>query len=248
MKTPGDQNEAFSRDGFTIIESVYSRAEVTSILAAIAEADKENAAFRKTTDLFAIRNFLREVPACINLIFTTRFKAIISNYFGKDFFVAKSIYFDKPIQSNWFVAYHQDLTIAVKDKLSVAGFEKWTRKENSFAVQPPLSLLEDNFTVRIHLDDTNEENGALKVVPRSHRKGINRPDLIDWKNERETICSVPMGGLMIMKPLLLHASNRSTNDKRRRVIHLEFSRQELPNGLEWAEKVSSIDSASEPCL
>ena len=59
---------------------------------------------------------------------------------------------------------------------------------------------------------------------------------MDFKNEKETICEVDKGGIMIMKPLLFHASNKTTNDKRRRVIHIEFSRQELPNGLEWSEK------------
>jgi hypothetical protein len=39
-----------------------------------------------------------------------------------------------------------------------------------------------------------------------------------------------------MKPLLFHASNKTTNNERRRVLHIEFSNQELPDGLEWSEK------------
>lgn len=41
---------------------------------------------------------------------------------------------------------------------------------------------------------------------------------------------------MIMKPLLFHASKKTTNNERRRVIHIEFSKQELPSGLEWSER------------
>ncbi len=110
-----------------------------------------------------------------------------------------------------------------------------TIKQNQFAVQPPLEILQNIVTVRIHLDDTDENNGALKVVPKSHAKGIYRPETIDWTVEKEVSCNVPKGGIMLMKPLLLHSSGRTTNNRQRRVIHIEFSNQELPADLNWAE-------------
>jgi ectoine hydroxylase-related dioxygenase (phytanoyl-CoA dioxygenase family) len=74
------------------------------------------------------------------------------------------------------------------------------------------------------------------VVPQSHQKKIYRPETIDWTVETETTCCVKKGGIMIMKPLILHSSGRTTNDRKRRVIHLEFSNQELPVPLKWAER------------
>ena len=108
-------------------------------------------------------------------------------------------------------------------------------KQNQYAVQPPLHILENNFTIRIHLDDTDENNGALRVIPKSHAKGIYRPETIDWSKEREVTCIVSKGGVMLMRPLLLHASSRTTNNKKRRVIHIEFSNQSLPEPLQWSE-------------
>ncbi|WP_460562322.1 phytanoyl-CoA dioxygenase family protein [Ferruginibacter profundus] len=169
------------------------------------------------------------------MVFTKKLTDLIAEYFGSDFFVVKSIYFDKPAASNWFVSYHQDLTISVDAKPAVDGFGPWTVKQDQFAVQPPVKILEDNFTIRIHLDDTNENNGALKVIPQSHRKGICRPETIDWKTEKENICKVKRGGIMIMKPLLLHSSGRTINNKKRRVIHIECSNSKLPAGLNWSE-------------
>ncbi|CAA9197346.1 hypothetical protein FLACOL7796_01629 [Flavobacterium collinsii] len=134
------------------------------------------------------------------------------------------------------MAYHQDLTISVDQKIEVKNFENWTVKQNQFAVQPPKEVLEKNFTIRIHLDKTTKENGALKVINNSHSKGIFRVENMDFANENETICEVEQGGIMIMKPLLFHASNKTTNNERRRVIHIEFSNQQLPSGLEWSEK------------
>ena len=223
-------------NGFTIIENIYTANEVEKILQAINQADTSGQAFRKSANVFAVRQFLKEIPATKNLLFNDKLNTVVNQIFGSNYFVVKSIYFDKPEQSNWFVAYHQDLTISVNKKASLVNYGPWTVKQNQFSVQPPLDILENIFTVRIHLDDTDENNGALKVIPKSHVKNIYRPETIDWKKETETICQVKRGGIMIMKPLLLHASNRTTNNSKRRVIHIEFSNKNLPAEINWAER------------
>ena len=228
--------EEIEQNGFTIIEGIYTEKEVEQILETINKVNSSKSTFRKSNDLFAIRQFLKEIPEARALIFNNKLKALVSNLFGENFFVVKSIYFDKPETSNWFVAYHQDLTISVNSKVDIAGFGPWTVKQNQFAVQPPLDILKNIFTIRIHLDDTDANNGALKVVTGSQLKDIYRPETIDWTIEKETICEVPKGGLMIMKPLLLHGSNKTTNNKKRRVIHIEFSNFELPEQIKWAER------------
>jgi ectoine hydroxylase-related dioxygenase (phytanoyl-CoA dioxygenase family) len=225
-------------NGFTIVDAIYAPSEVAAILAIIQAVDPSNPAFRKTDDLFAIRQFLKEVPDAIPLIFNNNLKTLINSMFGEGYFAVKSIYFDKPELSNWFVAWHQDLTIVVDQKKDIPGYAPWTVKHNQFGVQPPLDILQDNFTIRIHLDDAGPDNGALKVIPGSHLKGIYRPETIDWQAETETLCPVAAGGVMIMRPLLLHASNRTTNNQKRRVVHIEFSRAGLPDGVDWAEKMS----------
>lgn len=221
--------------GFSVIDNVFSDSEIEAILALIKQADATKDTFRKSDDLFAIRQFLKEIPGTIGIIFNGRLRNTIKQLFGEDYFLVKSIYFDKPEASNWFVSYHQDLTISVDRKIEIPGFGPYTNKHNQFAVQPPLNILESNFTIRIHLDDTNEENGALRVIPNSHSKGIYRPENIDWNIEKEISCNVAKGGIMIMKPLLLHSSGRTTNNQKRRVIHLEFSNQILPKELHWSE-------------
>lgn len=230
------QKDEIAEDGFMIVKDVYTPAEIEKILKCIGNVDSSRETFRKSADLFAIRRFLKEVPEAVNFIFNDRLKSMVSDFFGKDYFVVKSIYFDKPETSNWFVPYHQDLTISVNKKIDLTGFGPWTVKQDQFAVQPPLDILRNIFTIRIHLDTADENNGALKVVTGSHRKDIYRPEMIDWNIEKEVICVVPKGGVMIMKPLLLHGSNKTTNNQKRRVIHIEFSNLELPYGIEWAEK------------
>lgn len=224
-------------NGFTILRDIYNQGEIDSIVNTIHKADQSNSTFRKTDDLFAIRQFLKEIPEIKQLIFNDTVKSVIRKLFGEQYFVVKSIYFDKPEKSNWFVAWHQDLTISVDRKVDLPGYGSWTTKLNQFAVQPPVDILQDNFTIRIHLDDTDEHNGALKIIPGSHRD-IIRIENLDRQEASETSCNMPAGGFMIMRPLLMHASNRTTSNKQRRVIHIEFSRQELPTEINWAERES----------
>ena len=227
-------------EGFAIINDVYTKNEIEkliSLIENITENKTTNATFRKSKDLFAIRQFHKEIPETLDFIFNQNLKEIIESNFGAGYFITKSIYFDKPEKSNWFVAYHQDLTISVDKKIEIENFENWTIKQNQFAVQPPKEILENNFTIRIHIDKTTKDNGALKVINDSHSRGILRIENLDFENEKETICEVEKGGIMIMKPLLFHASNKTTNNERRRVIHIEFSNQQLPAGLEWSEKI-----------
>lgn len=221
--------------GFSVINNVYTKSEIQSISNFISNLDTSNPIFRKSEDLFAIRQFIKEVPQINDLIFTENLLEIIKSIGGNDYFVVKSIYFDKPEKSNWFVSYHQDLTISIDKKQEIVGFTNWTTKHNQFAVQPTSDILENIFTIRIHLDDTNEENGALKVLEKSHLKRITRIDNLVITNEKEVFCNVKSGGIMLMKPLLFHGSNKTTNDKNRRVIHIEFSNKKLPENINWSE-------------
>lgn len=224
--------------GFSVVDDIYTPEEVEQIIAVIAAANSDSDTFRKSEDLFAIRQFLKEIPAAKELVFNVKLRRLLAEVFGENVFVVKSIYFDKPEKSNWYVSYHQDLTISVDRKIEHEGFGPWTVKQQQFAVQPPLAILERNFTIRIHLDDTNKENGALKVIPKSHLKGVYRPETIDWNVEEEMACEVKSGGVMLMKPLILHSSSRTTNGQKRRVIHIEFSDVELPTELQWSERLN----------
>jgi ectoine hydroxylase-related dioxygenase (phytanoyl-CoA dioxygenase family) len=225
-------NWGYGKYGFITLPDIYSISEVNSLLKIIENATQNSPNFRQSNDLFAIRNLLSEIPELQNMIWNAHLKTLIKDLFGANYFNVKAIYFDKPPQSNWIVAWHQDLTISVSEKVDIEGFTNWTLKQGQPTVQPPQTILENIYTVRIHLDDCDETNGALRVIPKSHQKGV-----ISMKDFPESvICAVPKGGVMLMKPLILHASNKSTSERNRRVIHLEFSDMALPDGMDWREK------------
>ena len=151
--------------------------------------------------------------------------------------VVRGVYFDKQRDTNWKVAWHQDLTIAVKQRSELPGFNAWTMKAGIQHVQPPTSILEKIVAVRIHLDDADESNGCLRVVPGSHRHGrLNPEQIVGFRSDvGETACVVKKGDVLVMRPLLLHASSIAVEPSHRRVIHLEYSSCDLPAGLEWYE-------------
>lgn len=225
----------FNANGHGIFEDIYTSTEIKEIINIIEQNEKENSNFRKSEELFAIRQVLNEIPSLKKLIFNRNLLEMVQQVGGNDYFIIKSIYFDKPETSNWVVPYHQDLTISVKKKNITEGYTNWTSKNNQIAVQPPLAVLENIFTIRIHLDNTTYQNGAVKVIPQSHKKAVIPLHHVKINKEDEFICEVPRGGIMLMKPLTLHASTRTTNHQRRRVIHIEFSNFILENNLEWAE-------------
>ncbi|BCX48719.1 phytanoyl-CoA dioxygenase [Haloferula helveola] len=136
----------------------------------------------------------------------------------------RSILFDKTSEDNWPVAWHQDLTITVSGKREIDGYGPWSRKDEAVHVQPPLEVLERMWTLRIHLDDTPSTNGALQVIPRSHSEGkLDRPSIGRWADKSPFVCECSAGDILLMSPLILHASAKSTAPSRRRILHFEYA-------------------------
>lgn len=148
-------------------------------------------------------------------------------------------YFEKSAERNWLVPLHQDLSIPVAERLPAPGLGPWSEKQGQVFVQAPVALLEQLLAVRLHLDECSAEQGALRVVPGSQQQGVLTPNAgLLWRERLgETLCPVAAGGVMLMRPLLLHASSKSRAAGRRRVLHFLFGPPDLPHGLRWRREV-----------
>ena len=178
---------------------------------------------------------LLDRPPIATLAVSTAVRGLIEPVLGHGAFPVRVILFDKTPVANWKVSWHQDLTIAVKERAEVAGYGPWTEKAGVVHVQPPLSILEQMVALRLHIDESGATNGPLKVLPGSHRAGRFRDAEIPVWRERiaEQVCLVPRGGALLMRPLLLHASSPAETPERRRVLHIEYANCALADGLEW---------------
>jgi ectoine hydroxylase-related dioxygenase (phytanoyl-CoA dioxygenase family) len=229
------QLEHFNEYGFLIVENAFDNQTVDRLIEELSIRNFGDAAKQRESVAFGVRNLLNVAPAFREFVNSEDVRKLIEPIAGKQAQIVRAIFFDKTPEANWKVPFHQDLTIAVKERKEVDGFVSWTMKANILHVQPPASVLENIVALRVHLDDTDESNGALRVIAGTHRFGrLNAEQPENLKITGETItCRVDSGGAMLMRPLLLHASSVATNASHRRVLHFEFSSEKLNGGLQW---------------
>ncbi|SIO59288.1 Phytanoyl-CoA dioxygenase (PhyH) [Singulisphaera sp. GP187] len=225
------------RAGFAIVADLIDPRVISELIDAIDAIPPQGLVLERGGSVYAMRNVLSVVPASRALAESAPLTTLTRAVLGPGAFVVRGLLFDKTPEANWGVPWHQDLTIAVKARTDAAGYGPWTIKGGIPHVQPPVSVLERMLTVRVHLDDSDEERGPLRVVPGSHAAGrLGAEATRDWLTRvpPET-CLVPRGGALLMRPLILHASSPAEASGRRRVIHLEYAAAPLPGDVTWFE-------------
>ncbi|CAL4868736.1 hypothetical protein MMA231_03025 [Asticcacaulis sp. MM231] len=142
---------------------------------------------------------------------------------------------DKTVEANWSVAWHQDRTIALRERIETDGFGPWSTKDGICHVAPPVSLLAGMVTLRVHLDDCPADNAPLKVALGSHVLGFVAADRAARVAEAHPIlsCLAEAGDIWAYSTLILHASERAQKAGRRRVLQVDYAAEDLPGNLEW---------------
>jgi ectoine hydroxylase-related dioxygenase (phytanoyl-CoA dioxygenase family) len=238
MKESGRKlKNKLERDGFAIVPGLIDSATIKELIRALELTEGGESLRKRESSTYAIRNLLTTVTAVKELAQSAPVRSVIEEVLGPDAFAVRGLLFDKTPAANWKVAWHQDLTIAVKQHAQVEGYGPWSIKAGIHHVQPPAAVLEQMLTLRLHLDDCTETNGPLQVVPGSHRSGkLKAEDIQKWRvSASAETCRVKSGGILLMRPLLLHASSAAQRPGHRRVVHLEFAARRLEGGLEWCD-------------
>ncbi len=226
-----------NRDGFAIVKDVVPVETVAALQSAVEKVIDENGL--RSGSAYGTRSLLEKVAAVRELACSASLRKIVETILGRDCFAVRGIWFDKVESANWKVPWHQDLSIAVRERRDVEGFGAWTRKEGVVHAHAPTELLERMVTLRLHLDDCDETNGPVRVLPGTHHVGKLTAEQIQTRRTEiaEVACVVPAGGVLVMRPLLLHASSPAQSPRHRRVVHLEYTADCLPDGLEWQSQV-----------
>lgn len=169
------------------------------------------------------------------LLTTGPIKTIAACYLGTTATPVRAVLFDKTSATNWALGWHQDRTIVVRERHDVPGFGPWTTKAGLQHVEPPFAIIEAMVTLRIHLDDVPAENAPLMIAPGSHRLGKIAESTIEEAINRlgKIACLAVRGDVWAYATPILHASEASTTGGRRRVLQIDYSRDELPAPLQW---------------
>lgn len=126
----------------------------------------------------------------------------------------------------------------MRERIETDEFVAWSQKAGIWQVQPPADVLAKMLAIRIHLDNCDKTNGPLRVIPASHDHGWLDDEIDQWKQRGpQMICEVAVGGIVAVRPLLLHASAAAEDPRHRRVIHIEFACNDLPGGLDWNNRI-----------
>jgi ectoine hydroxylase-related dioxygenase (phytanoyl-CoA dioxygenase family) len=218
---------SLARDGYVLVEQLFSAEILDNLKAAFADAVAARS--ERGGEMFGARNILN-IPQ-VRAIAESPVLPLVDGMRA-----VRGIFFDKTPAANWPVAWHQDLTLALAMRHDREGWTNWTVKRGVTHVQAPPDVMARMVTMRLHLDDCPEDNGPLRVIPRSHADGIlGRAEITARTKSDETIITARAGDALFMCPLLLHASSPANKPAHRRVLHLEFAPPDLlPEDLDWA--------------
>ncbi|MDX2268849.1 MAG: phytanoyl-CoA dioxygenase family protein [Bryobacter sp.] len=226
--------DGFTEDGFTVIpEGLLPKEHAELCREFPPEAPNR-------------RNLFTFSPLVERLAAHGSFVRYAEEILGTGCFAVRAIFFNKILKSNWHVPWHQDIGVPVKERREVEGFSAFTRKDGVLHANAPSSVLENLLILRLHLDDATADNGAMRLVKGSHRAGRLREDEVDAAaaHGEQVQPEIPARGILRLSPLLLHASAHASADRPRRVIHIEYASQPLPDGLEWAWQVRGVSRLS----
>lgn len=221
--------DTVEKSGFAISSPILSLAEVNRLVDGI---DKSSLHRSRA----GIRHALKH-PAIAELANDARILKLAKVILGDQAFPFHATLFDKSPSANWLVMWHQDTALPIRERRDEPGWGPWSVKEGVTYAHAPSSVLANVLALRVHLDDSTAGNGPLRVLPETHKLGVIDDQAIHKLAEHvaPVECLVERGGVLAMRPLLVHASSKSTGTARRRVLHIEYAASQIVgDGLELA--------------
>lgn len=213
--------------GFEILFDVFHSDEIEALLSDLASINHHRSRA-------GIRHMLHN-PAVATLARDSRLLGIAREVLGEKAFPFRATLFDKSPESNWLITWHQDTALPLAEKREVPGWGPWSVKEGVIYAHAPAGALSKILALRLHLDDCATDNGPLRVLPGTQAMGVLSDDQIlnlaggnlasgeSAAGLSPVECLVPQGGVLAMRPLIVHASSKSQSQRPRRVLHIEYA-------------------------
>ena len=164
-------------------------------------------------------------PAVARLAQDSRLIDLASEWLDAAAIPFKATLIDKGPDANWLVAWHQDTALPMSEYRESAGWGPWSEKSGVTYAHAPAKALERVVALRIHIDDSTADNGPLRVLPGTHSLGVLSDVQIRGLalQVQAVSCTIAAGGVVIMRPLIIHASSKLNSQMPRRVLHLEYT-------------------------
>src|SRR5262245_289168 len=205
------------KDGFATVPGVFDGAELDGFARDLAGASLQRSR--------AGARHLLAVPAVAALARDPRLISVAGEVLGSEPVPFGATLFDKSSEANWLVVWHQDTALPLLERGNVAGWGPWSTKGGITYAHAPASALSQVVALRVHLDASTDDNGPLRVLPGTQELGVLSDSQIHAAAQRiePVTCAVGRGGLLIMRPLLVHSSSKVVSAAPRRVLHFEYA-------------------------
>jgi hypothetical protein len=205
------------QDGYAIETQVFETAEIAQLIARIGAAalPRSRAGIRHAMKNADVAELARD----------SRLLGMAQSVLGPDAFPFRATLFDKSPTSNWLVVWHQDTALPLRERRETPGWGPWSVKDGVIYAHAPASALSQVLALRVHLDRSTGANGPLRVLPGTHTLGVLGDHELHELSSRVDAadCLMPAGGVLAMKPLIVHASSKSQSESPRRVLHIEYA-------------------------
>lgn len=221
--------EAVEEYGFAVIPEAFKEARLTQLT-----EDLTRSTLRRSRA--GVRHVMRNA-AVASLASEPKLFEIARSILGAGVYPFRATMFEKTTDANWLVVWHQDTALPLRRREETPGWGPWSVKEGVIYAHAPASALSQVLALRVHLDDSTSRNGPLRVLPATHMLGVLSDDAIHQLAQDivPVECCVPRGGIVAMKPLVVHSSSKSQSECARRVLHIEYAASTaIAGGLELA--------------
>lgn len=213
-------DEAIGDTGFAILPALFSREYLDQLLHDIDESSprRSRAGIRHALSLPPVTAVAQE-PQMIELA---------RQVLGSEAFPFRATLFDKSPTANWLVVWHQDTALPLRERIDQPGWGPWSIKEGIDYAHAPAIALNQVLALRVSCDDSTLVNGPLRVLPGTHALGVLSDDTLHELSTQiaPVDCVAPKGGVVAMRPLVVHASSKSQTGMPRRVLHVEYAASE----------------------
>jgi phytanoyl-CoA hydroxylase len=199
-------NSEYERDGYLLVPGVFDAGEVEEMRDAIARilasvegtaADRNHrwSGVDETLQLKGFHDLQYHDAVFTRMVAHPRLIEVLTDLIGPNVQLHHSKMLVKPPEEGAPFPMHQDYPYFPHERHSVLA-------------------------ASIHLDDTDEENGCLHVIPGSHKLGpleaVGEAHTVDYPLESGTPCPAGAGDVLFFNYLTIHGSgvNRSTRTRR----------------------------------
>jgi len=164
-------------------------------------------------------------PAVAALSASDGLVRLASEWLGQRAVPFRATLFEKSTTTNWLIPWHQDTALPLCSRFNAAGWGPWSEKAGVIYAHAPASALARVIALRVHLDASNADNGPIRIVPGSHQGGVlNDEEVLKYVSASDPVtCLAPRGGVVVMRPLLIHSSSKARSTEPRRVLHIEYA-------------------------